>query len=179
MTTLPKIQKDINSINDKLQEAIETFDDDNFEVELDIFWKQYSIARGALEDKINAWCWVILRLQKETEYYKEQAQRFSQMARASENKVKRMKSYLELTIEEQGGKMPVRDFPKLRLQSNQQKVWIDNDYIGDIPHDLLKEDNLKLEDKLDKTAIKQALKRGESFDFAGLSESTKSLRGLS
>lgn len=180
MTTLPEIQQQFNSIDEALKGAINTLDEDNFDVELQGFWQQYSVAKGVLEDKINAWCWVITRLQKDAEYYREQAARFTQMARVTENKISSMKNYLSMTIEEHGhnNALPTKDFPKLKLAKGQKSVVVDNDYIGDIPQEFLKVIAIEIEDRVDKNKVKQFLKDGNTLEWAVLKEGNKSLRGL-
>lgn len=127
------------------------------------------------KEKINAWCWAIVNYQKDSDYYREQSRRFTELARQAENRANKMKTYLSTTVEECGGKYPTADFPKLAIRNTAESVVLRDDYVGDIPLEFRKE--LSIEELVSKTAIKEALKADKEIPFAYLKRG-KALVGL-
>jgi Siphovirus Gp157 len=139
------------------------------------YYKALQTNTEQLTQQANAWCWVISKLLKQKDYYREQAARFSKMASATENKAIAMKKYLQYTVEQNGGRLECADF-KLATRATTAPVVIDCNYVGQIPPEYFKE--VKLEDRLDKRYIKQALTDGYDLPFAKLGEKGTALFGV-
>jgi hypothetical protein len=143
--------------------------------EIEAYYKSLKANTELLKEQANAWCWVITKLLKEKDYYREQAQRFSKMASTTENRAIAMKNYLQFTVEQNGGRLECSDF-RLSTRATAAKVEIDGNYVGDIPPEYFKE--VKLEDRLDKKYIRQVLAEGHELPFAKLGEKGTALFGL-
>jgi hypothetical protein len=167
------IEKEIESFLSSLDEQDLT-EAEQLELIQD-YYEALKINTEQLTERANAWCWVISKLLKQKDYYREQAQRFSKMASAIENKAIAMKKYLQHTVEQRGGRLECADF-KLATRATGAAVVIDINYIGQIPPEYFKE--VKLEDRLDKRYIKQALVDGYELPFAKLGEKGTALFGI-
>jgi seryl-tRNA synthetase len=168
-----EIQQEIETFLASLEEQDLTTEEQIEKIQA--YYDSLEINKEELAERANAWCWVISKIQKDASYYREQSDRFSKMARAAENKAGAMKKYLQLTVEQQGGRLNCADF-KLATRSTAAPVVIDSSYTGQIPSEYFKD--IKLEDRLDKRYIKQALSEGFELPFARLGEKGTALFGV-
>jgi hypothetical protein len=179
LTQLNKQQLEIQKKIEDFLLCLDLNDQDLTETEqlekIEAYYESLKTNTEQLAEQANAWCWVITKLLKEKDYYREQAQRFSKMASTTENRAIAMKKYLQHTVEQQGGKLTCADF-KLATRATQASVVIDSSYTGQIPPEYFKE--VKLEDRLDKRYIKQALTDGYDLPFAKLGEKGTALFGV-
>ena len=176
MQTLPEINKQIQDLESQLKNLSDIFQDleeaEQHQV-LDSLSESFLQAGEQRQDKVNAWCWVILRKLSEAEYYRGQKERFAQLERSTTNFATKMKSYLLEVVQQAGGKLPTKDFPKLASRTaSVPPVIIDSDYEGDIPQEFLKAP------ELNKTTVREALKAGEYVPFAKFGEKSRYLAGL-
>lgn len=176
---LPQLLQQSNKVDSELVKFLETIEDYPEDEQLLCIERLYQAQLSCAEDvahKVNAWCWVILKLESEAEFYRAQAARFSKLAKTSENKAKSMKGFIQATIEANGGKLPTEHFPKLRNQKTRASLTIDDEYIGEVPFYLYK--TLPLSETLDKEKVREMLNAGHTLAFASFSESGKALYGL-
>ncbi|MBW4617722.1 MAG: siphovirus Gp157 family protein [Desmonostoc vinosum HA7617-LM4] len=181
MPTLRQIQLASQQLTNKLNDFLSSLDELNLSPEIEQakieeFLQAFLHNEQELKDKVNASCWYLTSLQKDAEYYREQAQRMQAAARVAENRIASFKAYLMSIVEEKGGKFPTLDFPKLAVRATAPSVVIDNDYSGEIPDEYLKQRDL--EDVVNKSAIAASLKAGGELPFARFSEKGKALFGL-
>jgi Siphovirus Gp157 len=135
-------------------------------------WETYSIT---LEGKINAYGHVIQKLESEAEYYRQRAASANSKKQSKLSKAAYLRSRLEkFLMDMPGEKFATLDF-KIRMQNNPVSLQIDNDYQGDIPDEFIKAQ--KLDEYLDKPAVKAALQNNVKLGFASLKQ-TRSLRGV-
>lgn len=123
---------------------------------------------GELEMKADAYAVVIDEIKANKEKYKKEMDRINAMYKASDNAIDRMKRSLESMMISTGKTKFETELHKFNIQKNAPSLVIDNEQ--DIPLEYL-----VIKQEVNKTAIKDAIKAGETFEFAHL-ESSESLR---
>jgi len=180
MPTLPQIQLAEYQISQDLQDFLEGLEDslltpEEQQQQIEEFFQQFITNEEQLKDKISRACYYLARLEKETEYYDDQAERFLSLSRATERRQSSLKKFVERIIESKGGTLPTKDFPKLKLKATQASVIVDPNFpIEEIPERFLKPIKAR---EISKTAIADALRVGIELGFAKFSEKGKTLIG--
>lgn len=160
----------------KFLESIEDYPEDEQLACIERLYQAQLLCAEDIANKVNAWCWIILKLESEAEFYRSQAARFTKLAKTSENKAKSMKGFIQATVEANGGKLPTEHFPKLRNQKTRSSLTIDDNYTGEVPFFLYK--TLPLSETLDKEKVREMLNSGNELAFASFSEAGVALYGL-
>lgn len=134
------------------------------------FFDTMEAIEGEIEDKADSYAAVIASLKNDSKGLKAEEDRLSARRKAIDNSVARMMTALTETMQATGKTR----FKTLKwsfgIQPNPESVVLDKDISG-IPAQYL----IEQEPKVDKMAIKDALKHGAEFTFAHL-ERSESLR---
>lgn len=179
MQTIPQIQVAEYQISQDLQDFLAQLEESELTPEeqqqcMDEFFQRFLANEQELKDKISRACYYMARLEKETEYYEEQAERFLHLAKTTANRQQTLKNFIQQIVESKGGQLSTKDFPKLKTKFNAPAVNIDPNYpLKNIPEEFLKPPKSR---EVSKPAIAAALKAGMELPFAWLSQS-KSLIG--
>ena len=179
MNKLPDLINKQIIVDTELQiflDNLENYPEDLHNTQISLFYQQQVECAANIANRVNSWCWAITKLESEAEYYRSQAQRFSKLAKTTENQAKYMKGFIKLTVEKQGGKLPTEHFPKLRVQKTKATLVIDDLYEGNIPQGLIKK--LPLSEVLDKTKVREMIEAGHNLSFAQIAEGGTALYGL-
>ncbi|MEA5505952.1 siphovirus Gp157 family protein [Halotia wernerae UHCC 0503] len=181
MPTLRQLQSTEQHLMNELNNLISSLDELNLspsdeQTRIEEFLQHFLANEQELKDKVNASCWYLTSLQKDADYYREQAQRMQAAARVTENRIASFKAYLMYVLEKKGGKLPTKDFPKLAIRGTAASVEIDNEYQGEIPDEYIKV--RELSDVVNKSAIAKDLKAGVELPFARLMDKGQALFGL-
>ncbi len=107
-------------------------------------------------------------LEAEAEAYKKEIERLSDKKKSAENRVKRLKEYLQMAMEEVDKKKFKTDLFSFNIQKNAPSLKI-------LDESKIPEDFYKIERKLDKVEFKKAVKEGLYEEAAELVQS-ESLR---
>ena len=126
-------------------------------------------AQMAIEQKLVAIQCIRLRAQADREMYQKEIDRLEKKARSSQNLDLRLKEYIESFMRRTEQKQVHAGTFKFRLQKNAPRLIVDE---SAVPSDFVKIETVQ---KIDKEAIKDCLKKGETFSFAHL-EHTETLR---
>ena len=124
---------------------------------------------GEFEIKADNYARVKASLEGTVEAIKTEEKRLAGRRKAIENNISNLIKNLQTAMIATGKTKFKTDFYSFGVQNNPPSVVVDAD-IEAIP-----EDYIKIKKEIDKTAIKDALKKGETFDFAHL-EVTQGLR---
>jgi Siphovirus Gp157. len=124
---------------------------------------------GAIEDKADGYAKIPTQLAGDSELLKEQIDRLTARKKAIDNNAKKLKENLQKTMELTGKTKFKTNLFSFGIQNNPAAVAIDDE--SEVPDEYL----IPQPSKIDKTAIKDALKAGEILSFAHL-EQTQSLR---
>lgn len=126
---------------------------------------------GELEDKADGYAKVIRQLEADKAGIKAEKDRLDKRAKAIEGNITRMKTALQGAMELAGKPKFKTELFSFNIQNNPASVVIDTEDVYSIPEDYL---TYKVPEP-NKTAIKEAIKNGQTFDFAHL-EQSRSLR---
>ena len=118
-----------------------------------------------IEDKADSYAKLMKNLTAEAEGLKKEEERLYARRKAKENAVSRMKKSLQDSMEATGKTKFKTELFSFNIQANQPSVILDKE-VSELP-----EEFQKVTVEANKTAIKEALKKGERFDFAHLEES--------
>lgn len=118
-----------------------------------------------IEDKADSYAKLMKNLAAEAEGLKKEEERLYARRKAKENAVSRMKKSLQDSMEATGKTKFKTELFSFGIQANQPSVILDKE-VSELP-----EEFQKVTVEANKTAIKEALKKGEKFDFAHLEES--------
>jgi hypothetical protein len=135
----------------------------------DDFCDALDLTQMAIDQKLVAIQCVRLRAKAEEEMYLREIDRLQRKAKASAGLDKRLKEYVESFMLRTGQKTMQAGTFKFRLQKNAPRLIVDE---SAVPPDFVKIETVQ---KIDKEAIKDCLKKGETFSFARL-EHTETLR---
>lgn len=143
---------------------------DDPEVNEDAFFDTLEAIEGEIEDKADGYAAVIARLKSDSGMIKEQESRLKARREAIENSIARMKYRLEEMMRLTGKTKIKTTYWSFGIQKNAPSVVLDTE---DIPAEFL----IPQPAKVDKNAIKEALKNDES-SLKGIAhlEQTESLR---
>ena len=123
---------------------------------------------GEIEQKADGCARVMRELEANAKARREEARRQTERARVEENSVKRIGAALQRLMELSGKRKFRTELFSFNIAKNPDAVVIPDE--GRVP-----EQFLKAEIKVDKAAIKEALKGGQEFDWAYL-EASEGLR---
>ena len=123
---------------------------------------------GELELKADSYAKVIEELKMKKAGVTEQKKRFERLEKSYENKIQQMKNSLEKAMNATGKRKFKTDTFNFWIQKNPKSVKILDDH--QIPPEFI-----IIKQEANKSAIKEALKAGEAFDWAVL-EQTEGLR---
>lgn len=126
---------------------------------------------GELEVKADGYARVIRQLEADKAGIKAEKDRLDKRAKAIDGNISRMKAALQGAMELAGKPKFKTELFSFNIQNNPASVIIDTDDVYKIPEDYL---TYKAPEP-NKTAIKDAIKSGQEFDFAHL-EQSKSLK---
>ena len=118
-----------------------------------------------IEVKAEGYAKVMKNLSAEAEALKKEEERLYARRKAKENAVSRMKKSLQEAMEATGKTKFKTELFSFNIQANAPSVMLHKDPV-EIPAEYQ-----KVTIEADKTAIKEALKRGEQLDFASLEQS--------
>ena len=127
---------------------------------------------GALEDKAENYAKVMRMLDADEAAYDEEAKFFARKAKAAHNAKRRMKESLQYAMEATGKTKFKTALFTFALQKNAPSVIIDEPYIENLPERFL----VPQDPKINKVAIKDAIKNGEDLTGVAHLEQTQSLR---
>lgn len=125
-----------------------------------------------LEDKADAYAVIIRQLTGDIETIKSEIERLSARKVALANNIDRLKQNLQYSMEMTGQTKFKTALFSFGIQKNPPAVVMDEQYIENIPERFL----VRPEPKVDKTAIKDALKSGEDLSGIAHLEQTEGLR---
>jgi Gp157 protein len=180
MPTLPQILQEEKTINQQLEQFLDSLDELNLtpeaeQAELDRFFNQLFANDQQKKDKLNSTSWFITKLVADAEYNRSHARRLQQRAKVLDNRAKALKQLIMYQVDKEGGKVKLADFD-LSVRATDYSVVIDEDFTGEVPHEYCKP--LELRDTVKLDAIKRDLKLGVDIPFAKLGEKGKALYGL-
>lgn len=135
----------------------------------DVFLDTLSAIKEPLNDKAENIARFIKNLEAEADVYRKESQKMTEKATARTNKAKRMKMYLQESLELAGLDKVKGDLFTVAIQNNPQSVEVLNENV--IPKNYFVEQN----PKLDKKALLASLKQGEEIAGVELKQS-RSLR---
>lgn len=143
---------------------------DDPDMDADMWFDTIEGLDGEIEDKADGYAKVITQLNADATAIKAEEDRLYRRRTTIENRIKNMKSRLQGMMEITGKKKIKTELFSFGIQNNPASVVIDDETM--IPGDFL----IPQAPKIDKTAIKDALKAG--VDMAGIAhlEQTQSLR---
>lgn len=125
---------------------------------------------GEIEEKADGYAKVISQINADVDALDKEIARLSEKKNAMKNSADRMKKALEMTMVSTGKTKFKTLLFSFNIQKNPASLKIDVDDIA-VPAEF----KIPQPDKVDKTAIKKALKDGAQFDWCHL-EQTESLR---
>lgn len=125
---------------------------------------------GAIEDKADGYAKVLTQVNSDAASIGLEIDRLQGKKKALENNARRIKETLQMTMELTGKRKFKTQLFSFGIQKNPASLKLDVDDIA-VP----KEFRIPQPDKVDKDAIKKALKGGAEFDWCHL-EQTESLR---
>lgn len=143
---------------------------DDPDTDPDAFFDTMEAIEGEIEDKADGYAAVIASLNNIAKGLKAEEDRLVSRRKAIENNVARMKTALTEAMQATGKTRFKTLKWSFNIQPNPESVVLDKDISG-IPAQYL----IEQEPKVDKMAIKDALKHGAKFTFAHL-ERSESLR---
>ena len=126
-------------------------------------------AQMAIEQKLVAIQCIRLRAQAERDMYQREIDRLEKKAKSSQNLDLRLKAYIESFMVRTEQKQVQAGTFKFRMQKNAPRLIIDE---SAVPPDFV---TIETVSKINKEAIKDCLKKGETLSFAHL-EHTETLR---
>ena len=143
---------------------------DDPDMDADMWFDTIEGLEGEIEDKADGYAKVITQLNADATAIKAEEDRLYRRRTTIENRIKNMKSRLQGMMEITGKKKIKTELFSFGIQKNPASVVIDDEKM--IPGEFL----IPQAPKIDKTAIKDALKAG--VDMAGVAhlEQTQSLR---
>ena len=143
---------------------------DDPDMDADMWFDTIEGLDGEIEDKADGYAKVITQLNADATAIKAEEDRLYRRRTTIENRIKNMKSRLQGMMEITGKKKIKTELFSFGIQKNPASVVIDDEKM--IPGEFL----IPQAPKIDKTAIKDALKAG--VDMAGIAhlEQTQSLR---
>lgn len=143
---------------------------DDPDMDADMWFDTIEGLEGEIEDKADGYAKVITQLNADATAIKAEEDRLYRRRTTIENHIKNMKSRLQGMMEITGKKKIKTELFSFGIQNNPASVVIDDEKM--IPTEFL----IPQAPKIDKTAIKDALKAG--VDMAGIAhlEQTQSLR---
>lgn len=143
---------------------------DDPDMDADMWFDTIEGLEGEIEDKADGYAKVITQLNADATAIKAEEDRLYRRRTTIENRIKNMKSRLQGMMEITGKKKIKTELFSFGIQKNPASVVIDDEKM--IPGEFL----IPQAPKIDKTAIKDALKAG--VDMAGIAhlEQTQSLR---
>ena len=118
-----------------------------------------------IEIKADGYAKIMKNYAAEAEALKKEEERLYARRKAKENAVSRMKKSLQESMEATGKTKFKTELFSFGIQNNAPSVVLDKE-VSELP-----EEYQKITVEANKTAIKEALKKGERFDFAHLEES--------
>ena len=122
---------------------------------------------GEIEIKAEGYAKVIKNLAAEAEALKAEEERLYKRRKVKENAIARMKANLQASMEATGKTKFKTELFSFSVQANAPAVVLDVEEPSEVP-----EEYRKVTVDFDKTAIKEALKKGEKFKFAHLEQSS-------
>ena len=127
---------------------------------------------GEFEIKAENYAKVIKNLEGDILAIKAEIDRLTSKKRVIENNIKSMKSNLQYAMETTGKTKFKTELFGFNIQKNTPSVVIDLEDLSKLPSQFIKQHEIEA----DKTAIKEALKRGENLDGIAHFEQSESLR---
>ena len=127
---------------------------------------------GEFEIKAENYAKVIRNLEGDILAIKAEIDRLTSKKRVIENNIKSMKSNLQYAMEATGKTKFKTELFSFNIQKNAPSVVIDLEDLSKLPSQFIKQREIEA----DKTAIKEALKRGENLDGIAHWEQGESLR---
>lgn len=127
---------------------------------------------GEFEIKAENYAKVMKNLEGDILAIKTEIDRLTAKKKALENNIKNMKSTLQTAMETTGKTKFKTELFSFNIQKNAPSVVIDLEDLSKLPSQFIKQREIEA----DKTAIKEALKRGENLDGIAHWEQGESLR---
>lgn len=127
---------------------------------------------GEFEIKAENYAKVMKNLEGDILAIKTEIDRLTAKKKALENNIKNMKSTLQTAMETTGKTKFKTELFGFNIQKNTPSVVIDLEDLSKLPSQFIKQHEIEV----DKTAIKEALKRGENLDGIAHLEQSESLR---
>lgn len=127
---------------------------------------------GEFEIKAENYAKVMKNLEGDILAIKTEIDRLTAKKKALENNVKNMKATLQSVMEVTGKTRFKTELFSFNIQKNTPSVVIDLEDLSKLPSQFIKQHEIEV----DKTAIKEALKRGEDLDGIAHFEQSESLR---
>ena len=127
---------------------------------------------GEFEIKAENYAKVMKNLEGDILAIKAEIDRLSNKKKALENNIKTMKSALKMAMEATGKTKFKTELFGFNIQKNAPSVVIDLEDLSKLPSQFIKQHEIEA----DKTAIKEALKRGENLEGIAHLEQSESLR---
>lgn len=127
---------------------------------------------GELEIKAESYAKIMKNLEGDVEALENEIRRLTSRKKAIEENIKRMKAALQGMMEVTGKIKFKTDLFSFGIQKNAPSVVIDVEDIYDIPEDYLK----YKAPEINKTAIKEAIQKGENLEGIAHLEQSHSLR---
>ena len=143
---------------------------DDPDMDADMWFDTIEGLEGEIEDKADGYAKVITQLNADATAIKAEEDRLYRRRTTIENRIKNMKSRLQEMMEITGKKKIKTELFSFGIQKNPASVVIDDEKM--IPTEFL----IPQAPKIDKTAIKDALKAGVDMAGAAHLEQTQSLR---
>ena len=142
---------------------------DDPDIDEEVIYDTLEALEGSLEDKADGYAKVIKQMQIDGDALKSEVDRLSARKKTIENRIKLLKNNLQEGMEKVGTLKIKTTLFNFSVQNTQPSLVID------VPEDKVPEHFLiPQQPKVDKTAIKNAIKLGEEIEFAHL-EPNKSL----
>lgn len=181
MQTLPQIishnQELKQTIERDINEALEIEDPIQMEKELERIAAVELEGNDAFSNKVNGWVWVIRGLIASATFFRKEAAALAKHAQRLEKAADKMSDYLLEAMKTTGNREIQTKHYRLKIQkATNRRLDVNNDWQGDIPDEYLKAQDI--EDLIDTTAVKKALREGKHIPFAKLAEPTEYIGGL-
>lgn len=126
---------------------------------------------GELEVKAENYAKVMKNLEADVAGIKAEIDRLSERKKTIENNIKRMKEALQFSMETTGKTKFKTELFSFSVRNNAPKVVMDEEYIENVPERFLK----YKDPEINKTAIKEAIQKGEDLEGLAHLEQSKSL----